>query len=319
MPSEAAVCEAVTTLLARLAECAVTRDVRGMLDYMRELNAQPIGLPVLQRTKCGIAIAKLRNDSDAELGALATALVKKWKRVAEEAGVAAAPKRSPAPIISGAAASMPLVNSIRGTTNAEVTIGSASDAPTAAVAVPLPASTAADSLANTAQRRVPTPPTAVSAPTLPSLPSSRAKPRQIFMDLIVKAVLEHVGVRDGAVSTLSTVVEDVSASPSAQSDPVAPPLQELAEVRAQAGGVACALEAALFHAVGGASPERPSPAYIEQFRVLALGLPRNPPMTLALYSSLLPLDAVVRMTSDELASDATRERTLLLRKEACVR
>ena len=321
MPSEASVVEDVLTLLKRLTEAAgCPADAAA---YLQALDAQPVNLAVLQQTKCGVAVAKLRTSGDVQIVALAGGLVKKWKRVAEEAGVAAA-TRKPAVAVSQATPTQVEADAKKeapASSSGVVAHGSSPPlevpvAPVAATANAAPARSApASGSAAAAAAAFPRPP----AYALPALSSARSRPRQIFVDMLIKAVQERVGLRtEGAGGGGGGAPSPSAESPTRSSPPPTPRqlLQTAEEVRAQAGGAATALEAALFAAYGGPSSDRLAPAYTEHFRVLAMALPRNPPLVLSIYASLLPLDDVVRMTSDELASDESRAKAERVRKEA---
>ena len=101
--SDSALLDSVLSLLKRLdaavADKAPIVDVRTPLEG---LDTLAVTLPVLSRSKCGVIVSKLRTHSDATVAALAGALVRKWKRVAEEAGAGAAKKPDASPAAASA-------------------------------------------------------------------------------------------------------------------------------------------------------------------------------------------------------------------------
>ncbi|CAB1116840.1 unnamed protein product [Ectocarpus sp. CCAP 1310/34] len=83
---------AETAALRRQLEKAVsTEDVERIGDVLSSLGKVEVTLAVLQESKVGATVSKLKKHADEEVSKSAKALVKKWKRVAEASGVQGAP------------------------------------------------------------------------------------------------------------------------------------------------------------------------------------------------------------------------------------
>ncbi|CAM9134683.1 unnamed protein product [Ectocarpus sp. 12 AP-2014] len=81
-----------TAALRRQLEKAVsTEDVERIGDVLSSLGKVEVTLAVLQASKVGATVSKLKKHADEEVSKSAKALVKKWKRVAEASGVQGAP------------------------------------------------------------------------------------------------------------------------------------------------------------------------------------------------------------------------------------
>ncbi|CBJ32824.1 conserved unknown protein [Ectocarpus siliculosus] len=83
---------AETAVLRRQLEKAVSaEDVERIADVLGSLGKVEVTLAVLQESKVGATVSKLKKHADEEVSKSAKALVKKWKRVAEASGVQGAP------------------------------------------------------------------------------------------------------------------------------------------------------------------------------------------------------------------------------------
>jgi transcription elongation factor S-II len=76
------------------------------------------------------------------------------------------------------------------------------------------------------------------------------------------------------------------------------------------------VEQELFDALAGADHDRPASAYAEQFKMLAMNLRRNVPLSVNLVFGFLKPSALPRMTSDDLMSDKARAAAEQARKES---
>ncbi|CAN0020781.1 unnamed protein product, partial [Ectocarpus fasciculatus] len=83
---------AETAALRRQLEKAVSsEDVERIGDVLNSLGKMDVTLAVLQESKVGATVSKLKKHADGGVSNSAKALVKKWKRVAEASGVQGAP------------------------------------------------------------------------------------------------------------------------------------------------------------------------------------------------------------------------------------
>ncbi|CAN0260896.1 unnamed protein product [Ectocarpus sp. 6 AP-2014] len=81
-----------TAALRRQLEKAVSaEDVERIGDVLGSLGKVEVTLAVLQESKVGATVSKLKKHADEEVSKSAKALIKKWKRVAEASGVQGAP------------------------------------------------------------------------------------------------------------------------------------------------------------------------------------------------------------------------------------
>ena len=339
--SDSALLDSVLSLLKRLdaavADKAPIVDVRTPLEG---LDTLAVTLPVLSRSKCGVIVSKLRTHSDATVATLAGALVRKWKRVAEEAGVGAAKKPDASPAAASALLSPASVASSTAASSSSTAASAAlkrtasqgagsvaGDAPgtTASSVLPSPLlgsssrgnGSGGKGAAASSARTLAPPSAAALAPPLPPLPPARSKPRQIFVDMFAKVVREQTAAAlaatatDGGEGTPPPIIFGLNGPDESQAS-----LSAEQQAIAAARQAATQLEAALFSVYGGPLPERPATAYSERFRALAMALPRNAPLALNVLSGLLPWADVVQLGEKDLVSEAAKESAALMRRQA---
>lgn len=302
MAAEGAVVGDVLTLLKRLDAAVASKTAGDVVDVLTALEAQPISVPVLTKTRCGVTVAKLRAHEHADAAAKAGALVLKWKKVAEEAGIAV--RRS---VSAGSAESA-------GTPTTPA--ASTAPAPPAAAAAASSGSSSSSSSAGASSSPAGVeggpasplpPPKAYEKTGLMSvaLPPARAGPRKILGDKIGAVVKEQLLLAQSAsaASAAAGVVGSEATLPPPSADDIA----------AQAADVGAALESELFSAYGHPDPTKPGGTYAEHFKMLAMGLPRNPPLVLNLFSGALPVAELARFSSDDLVSDEARKNAEAVR------
>lgn len=88
-----------------------------------------------------------------------------------------------------------------------------------------------------------------------------------------------------------------------------------AELKQQAGQVAVEIETALFAVHGGPYADRPDKAYREKMLLLLQNLPHNRPLLLNTFQRLLDAGELVRMRSEDMASEEARKAAELARKQ----
>lgn len=303
--SEAGIISDVLTILKRLDAAVTAKDGAESASLLSALDAQPVTLPVLTKTKCGVVVGRLRSHEHAATASKAAELVKKWKKVAEDAGVGSAAARAPA-------APSPSASSSSSSSSAASASSSSTPAPTLAVPEPAAAASAeaSGSSASAASPALTSPggsgaaggtpkPYVPTGLTRVALPTARAGPRKILMEAVVKVVKQQLAA--------------AAAAPDAP-----PPALSPADAEAQAADVGAAIEDALYAAVGNPDPSKPGDAYAQQFRTLAMGLPRNPPLVMNAVAGDLPLSELVRYSSDQLTSDEARKKAEDIRRQQCV-
>jgi hypothetical protein len=334
MASEAAVVGDVLSLLKRLADAVASGAHSEAVDHLRALEALPVTLPVLTKTKCGVAVAKLRGSSHADTASAAGALVKRWKRVAEDAGVAAAPgvaalARSVSTSSSASGASPLPSPTTTAAAAGDVTAAAPSTSASAAAATAAPAAADTTAASPSAGLDTPSAPDAAAAAAAAGtykltgaaavpLPPARDRSRKILMGIVTKVVTEHVLAAAGAAAAASSSSSSSAAAASADGGAPLPPPPAREAALAQAEDVGASIEAALHAAFAYPTPSdpgKPGNEYAERFRTLAMGLPRNPPLVLNVYTGALPPGDLVRLSSDELVSDAARRKAEAIREQ----
>lgn len=285
--SEGGIISDVLAILKRLETSVSDKDGAESASLLSALDALPITLPVLTKTKCGVAVARLRANEHAGTSSKAGELVKKWKKVAEDAGVGAAPARASSSSISNSSAAA-------ASSSVAAPNGSASSTP--APTISAPSDSASQSSAGLAS------PTPAPKPYVPTglarvaLPAGRAKPREFLMN------------------TVTTIVKTQLAAAAANPLPDALPQPSPEDAAAQAADVGAAIEDALFAAFGNPDPSRPGDAYAQRFRMLVQGLPRNPVLTMNMMLGAMPASELVQYTAEQLASDESKRKAEEIRK-----
>lgn len=141
------------------------------------------------------------------------------------------------------------------------------------------------------------------------LPPARDRSRKILMGIVTKVVTEHVLAAGAPAASASSS----ASSGAAATEPLPPVAREAA--LAQAEDVGASIEAALHAAYAFPDPGKPGSEYAERFRTLAMGLPRNAPLVLNAFTGALPVGDLVRLSSDELVSDAARRKAEAIREQ----
>ena len=336
MANTNALCDDVFSLLKRLDAAVSNQSSADALAQLEALGLVTVTLPVLSRTKCGAVIAKLRSHSDSRVAAAAGALVRTWKKIAEDGGAtrkadgtapAAAATATPTAAGTSAVATAVATGASSPSSSATGLTRERSDASTNSAGDLTAKAEGATATAKASSARVcggGTPP-AASVPLLPALPPARAKPCQIFIDTLGKILKDAdlttlvIAPREdeSSIETLGDIGSSsgggvAAASVSAASSSAG----AVFDVATMARVEATKLEASLFFQYGGPHSDRPAKEYSEKFRAVAMALPRHAALALNVFNGSLSWDDVVQMGAEDLLSEAAREKAATMRKEA---
>jgi transcription elongation factor S-II len=306
MSGEDGVVSDVLRTIKRLEEALALGDFADACSRLAALGELPVTVGVLQKTRAGLSVAKLRAHDNASLSGAAKELVQRWTRLAKAAGVASVRERDP-----------------KTHANAGILRSASTDAS------PAPPRATTGSVTATAAETAASPSggTAHSTNPIASLPHARQKLAAKFKEVLVGIVRDQVGFltdadavelkRAAASAACSDAdVDGSAASPTAGAGGLSSALfekQSPVAAALQAEHAACSLEAALFARTR--FEPKPDTAYGERFRTLVMGLVGNPALALNLFRGIVDAAAVASLSSDELVSAEQRKEAEEMRRK----
>lgn len=286
----------VSRLCKHLIKAVEDADVEEAILCLDALDRVDMTLSLMQSSKAGIAVAKLRTHGTKRLADRAHDVYAKWRRIAEAAGVSVK-SRAPSSQVGGSVSrSSSDVAAAASSSSQEVTADSSGPASS-------PATSAAPSLPDAA------PAASIDAS---SSPSASAPVLQLRSDA-AEVGKKLPGAR---TRTWKVLADSLHASGKKLTSAAASDLPAEADVlRMLADTVALDVEEALWNALGGEYPIKPMVAYSDQFKLLALGFAQNAALAANVLSSVQPIAPLLTATSDDLASEASRKAAEAARAE----
>jgi transcription elongation factor S-II len=302
MAADRLVVDDATTALKRMNECLEGNDLPGALDRLKVLESLPMTVAALATTKAGIAIKKLQAHADASIAAAAKALLLKWKKLAEEAGVTS----KAAPSSSSSTTTAPLSR--------------ASSDGSAGGPLPSPKEAAPS-------------PRVMEVIKISSLPASRQKIAAKLKETLLAAVKDQTGgfltdedakrLEEASAAISPKAGSNAGAGAEASEDSATSAEQQRLratllekqrepEADAQAETKACQLEAFIYSKTR--FLPKPEAEYAQKFRTVVLGLAGNKPLAYNTYKGYQDCEFVAGLTAEDFVSDSQRKEAEAMRE-----
>jgi transcription elongation factor S-II len=244
----------------------------------------------LQSTKVGIKANKLKAHEDSAVSQAAKECLRKWKKLAEEAGVSG----SGTPRASELTKSESIGSAVSASETSVTSPKADLHSPSTGSASTLTASqdkSSSSSAASTTTATVTSAGMELDNPLL-RLSTTRTRVKDALVKVFTEALTGYWAAHSDKTDEQMLELDIPRLTP-----------EQLARA---SDATARSVEGAMFAILGGGHDDKPAAAYLDQFRLLAFNLKRNVPLTLNIFSGLVEPESVARYTSEDLVSDEAK-------------